>query len=105
NRLYEWLSDFGPEFGWARTFDATELQRAVNDGGVGIICAQRTDLNRPGHITVVVPETRQWKAARNAAGEVVVPLQSQAGVSCYQYGARTPGWWTSDKYRAFGLWL
>jgi hypothetical protein len=103
NRLYEWLSDFGPEFGWTRTFDLTELQRRVNDGAVGIICAQRKDLNRPGHIAAVVPETAHQKAVRNATGVVTIPLQSQAGVSCYQYGCKA--WWAADKYRAFGYWV
>ena len=103
NQLYQWLSDYGPEFGWTRVFDLTALQRQANEGSVCIICAQRSDLNRPGHIAAVVPETAEWKAKRLSDGSVDIPLQSMAGVSCYQYGASS-SWWRSAKYRAFGFW-
>lgn len=102
NRLHAWLVDFGPEFGWRRTMDPDELQRAANAGSVCIVCAQRSDLNRPGHIAAVVPETGDHRAVRSA-GRVTVPLQSQAGASNHCY--RCTRWWTNAKFRAFGFWI
>ena len=102
NQLYQWLSDFGDDFGWRRTFDMNEVQDAANEGLVGILCAQRTQLNKPGHITAVVPENDAYKA-RRASGRVTVPLQSQAGLSNWRYRASL--WWADPKFRAFGFWI
>ena len=105
NDLFNWLEDYGDDFGWERTFDLDALQRAANDGKVAIICARRTDLNRPGHICAVVPEKGTNKAQRDASGKTTIPLQSQAGVTCYQYACKAPMWWQNAKYGAFGYWI
>ena len=102
NRIFSWLKDFGPDFGWRRTFDLTELQNAANDGQVGIICAQRVDLNRPGHICPVVPETSTKKAVRSGSA-VTKPLQTNAGGTNWKYIARI--WWTTNQFREFGFWI
>ncbi|MBD2770152.1 hypothetical protein IC235_19875 [Hymenobacter sp. BT664] len=102
NSLYNWLEEFGTDFGWRRTTSLTELQQAANLGQVGIICAQRTNLNAPGHIVAVVPETESHKASRQG-GQVSVPLQSQAGAINFRYGGR--GWWTGAQFRRFGFWI
>ncbi len=102
NSLYTWLEEFGIDFGWRRTVDIDELQKAVNAGQVAIICAQRTELNQPGHITAVVPETATHHAIRKA-DRVTVPLQSQAGAGNYAYFSRT--WWTGKQFGKFGFWL
>jgi hypothetical protein len=106
NMLYQWLLDYGADFGWTRTFDPTQLQAAANDGGVGVICARRADLNRAGHIAAVVPETAEHRATRRD-GAVVRPLQSQAGTRCFRYDAGAQAWWTRGGpagFGAFGLW-
>jgi hypothetical protein len=103
NMLFRWLDDFGPRFGWTRTFDLDVLQDAANGGGVALICAQRTDLQAPGHITAVVPEAAGHAAARRG-GRVAIPLQSQAGSRCYQFGCAPPAWWNASKYRESGFW-
>jgi hypothetical protein len=102
NRIFNWLKEFGPDFGWRRTFDLTEIQNAANDGQVGIICAQRVDLHRPGHICPVAPETSTQKAVRNGS-TVVKPLQTNAGGHNFQYIARI--WWTTEQFREFGFWI
>ncbi len=102
NRIFNWLKDLGPDFGWRRTFDLTELQNAANDGQVGIICAQRVDLHRPGHICPVVPETSTQKAVRDGS-TVTKPLQTNAGGTNWQYVSRV--WWTSSQFREFGFWI
>lgn len=114
NSLYDWLDDFGLQFGWKRVFDLTTLQEAANAGGIGLICAQRRNLNFSGHICVVVPERnghrarREPDASRVREGDgttpiVRAPLQSQAGRTNFRYG--TPVWWTSTRFRAFGFWV
>lgn len=102
NALFNWLEEFGPDFGWRRTASVTELQQAANLGQVCVIAAQRTNLNAPGHIVAVVPETPGHKATRK--GDVVtVPLQSQAGATNFRYGGRV--WWTGAQFRRFGFWI
>lgn len=100
--LFNWLEEFGPDFGWRRAVSLTELQQAANLGQVCLIAAQRTNLNAPGHIVAVVPETEQHRATRNGQ-DVTVPLQSQAGATNFRYGGRR--WWTGPQFRRFGFWI
>jgi predicted chitinase len=102
NSLFDWLKEWGADFGWEHVFNPGELQDAVNDGGVGVIVAKRTELNRPGHISVVVPETGEHTAFRRN-GEVTRPLQSQAGRKNFKYG--TTHWWTHQRFRDFAFWV
>jgi hypothetical protein len=103
NSLFDWLRDFGGRFGWARTFSETELQEHVNQGGVGLIIAQRSQLNAPGHVSIVAPENESNLAVRTG-GVVTVPLQSQAGAKNFRFGAATGRWWTQGKFRDFAFW-
>jgi hypothetical protein len=48
NALFDWLAEWGDEFGWQRCADVNQLQQQVNTGTVGVICAQRTDGDRTG---------------------------------------------------------
>jgi hypothetical protein len=102
NSLYIWLQDFGPTFGWNRTFDFTAMQQAANDGQVVIICGQNKVPNRSGHITAVAPETNTQKAARSGA-TVTSPLQSQAGRSNRKYMVHA--WWQMPSIKVHGCWI
>jgi hypothetical protein len=107
NSLYEWLIDWGDNFGWIRTFSLSELQQAANNGRVSVICARRKNRAASGHITMVVPENEQAIAVRRN-GEVVQPLESQAGTINRQFIVRN-SWWTAlsggaAKYDGFGFW-
>lgn len=95
--LLAWLLDVGPAFGWQRVFDGSALQAAANAGGIGLICADRAAPG-PGHITVVVPESAQAGAKRDADGNVVCPLQSQAGAENFRRKT-TRNWWDDAIYR------
>jgi hypothetical protein len=99
NGLYDWLLEWGTDFGWTRSFDASELQDRANTGGVGVICAKRRDPSRSGHITCVVPEFAETRA-RRTQGRVVAPLQSQAGSKNRRYF--NDPWWIerADQYQA-----
>jgi hypothetical protein len=103
NSLCNWLEEFGPDFGWRRSFDLTELQQAANEGQVAVICAQRKDLNRSGHICLVVPETPEHPATRDREERVKVPIQSQAGSTNFRYGGRA--WWPGTQFQKHSFWI
>jgi hypothetical protein len=105
NELFDWFGDFGAGFGWQRVVDLDDLQTQVNGGKIGVINAQRTDLNRPGHIQIVAPEHGAHLAKRNA-GKVTLPLQSNAGSTTFTYGfLGTTAWWRGAAFRDFAFWV
>jgi hypothetical protein len=104
NSLFGWLEDFGSQLGWRRVFDLDAMQAHANAGGVGVICAQRKELNRSGHIVAVVPETATQPAARTG-GRVVRPLQSQAGRNNFRYTNGPSAWWQGAEFREFGFFV
>lgn len=105
NDLFRWLRDHGPRFGWRRTGTLGKLQQAANQGAVALIVARRKEDGRSGHIVAVVPETEDWRARRNASGEVTSPLQSQAGASNFRYGHGRPRWWLGDEFAESAYWI
>lgn len=105
NDLFRWLRDFGLRFGWRQVDSPTTLQTEVNQGAIGLIVARRVIEGRSGHMVAVVPEIGELRARRNAAGEVIAPLQSQAGVTNFRFGTSTAGWWTDEKFAEFAFWL
>ena len=64
-------------FGWRQTGAVTKLQLEVNQGAIGIIAARRKNDALSGHIVAVISEFDAYTARRNAAGEVMAPLQSR----------------------------
>jgi hypothetical protein len=105
NDLFRWLRAFGPRFGWRQTGTLTKLQTEANLGAVALIVARRKIDGKSGHIVMVVPESEEGSARRDAAGEVTSPLQSQAGVRNFRYGTGTPNWWTSEQFADSALWI
>jgi hypothetical protein len=105
NDLFRWLRDFGLQFGWRQTGTLSKLQLEVNQGAVGLIVARRVEDGRPGHVTLVVPETETDRAKRNASGEVLAPLQSQAGATNSQYSTGKADWWKDARFGEFAFWL
>ncbi|PKB16559.1 hypothetical protein [Flavobacterium sp. 5] len=97
--IHDWLSEWGPHFGWERMATVDEIQNKVNaNGGVGIICAKRKIKGLSGHIVPVVPETDSHKAYREN-GTVIYPLQSQAGILNYNYFSEVrKDWWNDELY-------
>jgi hypothetical protein len=105
NDLFRWLNAFGPRFGWRRAGSITELQTEVNVGGVGLIVSRRTADGLSGHIVMVVPETPKKQARRSRQGEVIAPLQSQAGRTNFRYGTGQANWWTREQFAESAFWL
>jgi hypothetical protein len=105
NDLFRWLRAFGMRFGWRQTSTLTKLQTEANIGGVGLIVARRVEDGKPGHITVVIPEIDGHQARRNRAGEVIAPLQSQAGSSNFARGHGPPNWWMRATFADSAFWI
>lgn len=104
--LLAWLIEFGADFGWRRVFDATALQTAANEGGLGVICADRATEGLPGHITVVIPETSTVSAQRDVDGHAVMPVQSQAGgVNRARFLPASTWWQDEEAYRDRGFFI
>ena len=53
----------------------------------------------------VVPETDAQGARRNSAGDVVAPVQSQAGSVNFRRGTGTLNWWTDDRFAESAFWI
>jgi hypothetical protein len=104
NALFDWLSEWGDDFGWSRVFDLDHLQHEVNEGSVAVICARRREAARSGHITCVVPETSAAHALRNET-QVLAPAQSQAGARNKKYFSKA--WWIdrAPEYSDCGFFL
>ena len=104
NSLNKWFKSWGEHFGWRRVFSLTEMQNEANAGKVCITVAQAkpTTHNGHGHIVAVVPETNDFKALRQN-GEVIKPLQSQAGNHNREYVVQR--FWDDGTYADFGHWV
>lgn len=105
NDLFRWLRDFGTRFGWRQTGTLSKLQQEVDQGAIGLIVARRKEDGRSGHMVMVVPETDDERARRNAAGEVTAPLQSQAGATNFRYGRGRTDWWKGEQFAESAFWL
>jgi hypothetical protein len=104
NALFDWLGEWGDEYGWQRCLDVNDLQSRVNQGAVGLISAQRADRSRSGHIVVVLPEA-QGHSAERVGSTVVRPLQSQAGRKNKPYFSSQ--WWIDlgAEFRGVSFWV
>lgn len=105
NDLFRWLRDFGRRFDWRRAATLSELQTEVNQGAIGLIVARRKQDGLSGHIVAVVPETEEHRAKRDRSGEVVAPLQSQAGAVNFRYGTSRRDWFKGDEFAESAFWL
>jgi len=105
NALTNWFESHGTMFGWRRSFDVTEMQRAANAGEVAVMAAHNADGNAPGHIQIVPPEHGAFVAKWHGAN-VVNPLQSQAGARNFRYGQLAANWFAaSSQFRKHGFWI
>ncbi len=100
--IHDWFLKWGASFGWQRMLSVDEVQNQVNlNGGVGIICAKRKEKGLSGHIVPVIPETSNHKAYREN-GEVIYPLQSQAGKLNHLYFSDfKKDWWKDALYSSY----
>jgi hypothetical protein len=62
-------------------------------------------MGRSGHIVIVILESDSQGARRNGAGEVIAPVQSQAGSQNFRRGTGTLNWWTDDRFAESAFWI
>ena len=105
NDLFRWLVGFGPRFGWRQTSTLTKLQTEANAGAVALIVARRVVEGRSGHITIVIPESAEGRARRDASGTVIAALQSQAGARNFRRGAGPLNWWKGEQFADSAFWI
>jgi hypothetical protein len=104
NMLHDWLLDYGPSFGWRRIFEVGALQREANAGAVALIIAKRTNVARSGHVVMIVPESIGVRAAHSRSGEVIRPVQSEAGSNNNTAHVPQRRWWEGQQFQSFGFW-
>lgn len=105
NALFRWLA--GPHstaFGWQRSSSLTAAQDAANGGLPVVLCCRKKIESSPGHIAVVAPELASIIAVRDSAGEVTLPVLSQAGARNEELGVAKP-WWLSPDMAEWGVWI
>ena len=71
---------------------------------IGLIIARNRSEGVSGHVAMVVPETETLRAKR-VGGEVVAPLQSQAGASNHRYATGRANWWSGAQFADSAFWL
>ena len=54
---------------------------------------------------MVVPENGTHRARRSAEGEVIAPLQSQAGASNFRFSTGRLDWWRDDQFAESAFWI
>ena len=103
---YQWLAEWGAEFGWREEKTGPALRRAMTDGMTfGIIVT-------PGHIAVALPDACEGPgglvvdyARKRPNGRMEsmpdVPLQSQAGSVCRTAWRRS--WWVPQEVRFYSF--
>lgn len=101
NSLYDWLEDWGADFGWRRYYVVADVQALADSGHVCICVAKNKQTNRSGHLACVVPSHGQYSSQRIDGR--VSPLMSQAGRTNKKlFNSR---WWTQSRFNFFGFWV
>jgi hypothetical protein len=104
------MQQWGPSFGWSRAASMTAAQDAANAGSAVALLGANIRSSEPGHISVVLAEKGDLTAARNAAGEVIAPLQSQAGGVNFKHDNNSSGegsaqWWEDATHTEGDAWI
>jgi hypothetical protein len=81
------------------------LQAEASLGAVALVIARRKLEGKSGHVALVVPEAEEFRARRDAAGEVIAPLQSQAGARNFRFGTGTANWWNGEQFAESAFWI
>lgn len=123
NDLYDWLVEWGPDYGWQEVTGGAAAAQAQANAGRLVVISGRTVADdasevpdgasytsAPGHISVVLAESRAQGQARPSStidGQYV-PLQAQAGAQNYssngvgsQHGDGSiayEAWWNRDLF-------
>ena len=104
NALYDWFNDQGTGFGWHQEIDLISVQEAANAGEVCLIVTCNRDPNRPGQVSLVVPEHPGCMARRDASGDVLRPVESQASGKNRRFAVPRGAWWLGNRYDGHAFW-
>jgi hypothetical protein len=69
------------------------------------VFARRKEDGKSGHVSLVVPEPQGIRARRDSAGEVIAPLQSQAGARNFRFGTGVANWWNGEQFAESAFWI
>lgn len=104
NALYDWFNDQGTGFGWHPEIDPISVQEAANAGEVCLIVTRNRDPNRPGQVSLVVPEHPGCMARRDASGDVLRPVESRASGKNRRFVVPRGAWWLGSQYDSYAFW-
>ncbi len=107
NMLHDWFEDYGAGYGWKNEIHLDSLQEAANQGEARGGLRDRRPA--PGYEPVGSHRRRRAGAGRLSGqaqftGEVVQPVESQAGSKNFRFKVGNNQWWQQDKFRSFGFW-
>lgn len=90
NAIYQWLLDWGPDFGWRSVATPEAAQNEANGGKIVVISGGLGDpgTTNPGHISVVMAESEALGVERR---DPSLPVQAQAGASNYSTSGLVDG--------------
>jgi hypothetical protein len=54
---------------------------------------------------MVIPESGAARGRRDASGEVIAPLQSQAGARNFRRGTGPLNWWKGEQFADSAFWI
>jgi hypothetical protein len=104
NALTDWMYEFGSEYSWRKEEDITAAQDTANQGKLIILLATNVNPRASGHVSVLMPESKQIKAIREN-NKVVGVVQSQAGANNFKLDNHRKQWWKDKKHKLGAAWI
>jgi peptidoglycan hydrolase-like protein with peptidoglycan-binding domain len=104
NALTDWMYEFGSQYGWRKEEDITAAQDAANQGKLIILLAANVNPRASGHVSVLMPESKQIQAVREN-NKVVGVVQSQAGATNFKLDNHRKQWWKDKKHTLGAAWI
>lgn len=95
--LWDWLIDYGKEFGWKPVEDLKTAQELAEVGHVVTIIALPKNVNRDARLSIVIPETKECFDPQYHKG---IPCQT-----CSQKTFLKSDWYIGKLYREFRIYV
>jgi hypothetical protein len=95
NAQADWLAgDAGSRAGWRRVQDMREAQRLANQGSLVLVLYPNPDKHVPGHIAIVRPTEKSFKALKENGPEIIQAGEHNHAKTNVKTGfANHPGAW------------
>ncbi len=95
--VWDWLIDYGKEFGWKPVEDLKQAQELADVGHVVTIIALPKNVNSDARLTMVVPETKECFDPQYQKG---IPCQSRAGKTFIK-----TDWYNGSSWREYKIYV